>query len=132
MPWTPNDAERHTRKATTRALEELWAKVATKAWNEPATKAALSGKRTLWSRGKRNPAIRGARIQQLGPNLMRFASFAETNRRERIKDRPHGIVDAKRFRGHSGRGRSATPRGTAARGQLYRNSCVSQKAGMCI
>jgi len=28
MPWTPNDAERHTRKATTWALKELWAKVA--------------------------------------------------------------------------------------------------------
>jgi len=28
MPWTPNDAERHTHKATTRALKELWAKVA--------------------------------------------------------------------------------------------------------
>jgi hypothetical protein len=28
MPWTQNDAERHTRKATTPALKELWAKVA--------------------------------------------------------------------------------------------------------
>ena len=28
MPWTPDDAERHTHKATTRALKELWAKVA--------------------------------------------------------------------------------------------------------
>jgi len=28
MPWTPNDAERHTHKATTRPLKELWAKVA--------------------------------------------------------------------------------------------------------
>lgn len=28
MPWTPNDAERHTRKAATAALQELWAKVA--------------------------------------------------------------------------------------------------------
>ena len=28
MPWTPNDAERHTHKATTWALKELWAKVA--------------------------------------------------------------------------------------------------------
>ena len=28
MPWTPNDAERHTYKATTPMLEELWAKVA--------------------------------------------------------------------------------------------------------
>jgi len=28
MPWSPNDAERHTHKATTSALKELWAKVA--------------------------------------------------------------------------------------------------------
>jgi len=28
MPWTPNDAERHTHKATTGVLKELWAKVA--------------------------------------------------------------------------------------------------------
>jgi len=28
MPWTPNDAERHARKATTCLLQELWAKVA--------------------------------------------------------------------------------------------------------
>ncbi len=28
MPWTSNDAEKHTRKATTPELKELWAKVA--------------------------------------------------------------------------------------------------------
>jgi hypothetical protein len=28
MPWTPNDAERHTHKATTCTPKELWAKVA--------------------------------------------------------------------------------------------------------
>jgi hypothetical protein len=28
MPWTHNDAETHTHKATTPALKELWAKVA--------------------------------------------------------------------------------------------------------
>jgi hypothetical protein len=28
MPWTPDDAERHTHKVTTSALKELWAKVA--------------------------------------------------------------------------------------------------------
>jgi hypothetical protein len=28
MPWTPNEAERHTHKATTTELKELWAKVA--------------------------------------------------------------------------------------------------------
>jgi hypothetical protein len=28
VPWFPDDGERHTHKATTRALKELWAKVA--------------------------------------------------------------------------------------------------------
>ena len=28
MPWSSDDAEGHTHKATTRALKELWAKVA--------------------------------------------------------------------------------------------------------
>jgi len=28
MPWTSNDAQRHTHKATTSELKELWAKVA--------------------------------------------------------------------------------------------------------
>jgi len=28
MPWTQNDAERHTHKAATATLKELWAKVA--------------------------------------------------------------------------------------------------------
>ena len=28
MPWTSNDAEKHTHKATTSELKELWAKVA--------------------------------------------------------------------------------------------------------
>ena len=31
MPWTSNDAERHTHKATTPAQKELWAKVANEA-----------------------------------------------------------------------------------------------------
>jgi hypothetical protein len=28
MPWTSNDAERHTHQGTTRVLKVLWAKVA--------------------------------------------------------------------------------------------------------
>jgi truncated hemoglobin YjbI len=28
MPWSLNDAERHTHEATTRELRELWARVA--------------------------------------------------------------------------------------------------------
>jgi hypothetical protein len=31
MPWTPDDAERHTHKAATLPLKELWAKVANEA-----------------------------------------------------------------------------------------------------
>jgi len=31
MPWTPSDAQGHTHKATTPALQELWAKVANEA-----------------------------------------------------------------------------------------------------
>ncbi len=31
MPWTSDDAERHTHKATTSELKELWAKVANEA-----------------------------------------------------------------------------------------------------
>jgi len=61
-----------------------------------------------------------------------LVSFSETNGIANVRfleDRPHGAFDAKGFRRHSGRGRSATPRGTAACGQLCRNSCVSQKAG---
>lgn len=31
MPWNSVDAEKHTHKATTRTLQELWAKVANEA-----------------------------------------------------------------------------------------------------
>jgi hypothetical protein len=31
MPWTPEEAERHTHKATTAELQQLWAKVANEA-----------------------------------------------------------------------------------------------------
>lgn len=40
MPWTSNDAERHTHKATTPALKELWAKVA----NETLDRTADEGR----------------------------------------------------------------------------------------
>jgi hypothetical protein len=52
MPWTPNDAEKHTHKATTPPLQQLWRKSPTKPWNAPAMKVARSGKQMLWSRGK--------------------------------------------------------------------------------
>jgi hypothetical protein len=31
MPWTSNDAEKHTHKAATSSLKELWAQVANEA-----------------------------------------------------------------------------------------------------
>jgi hypothetical protein len=40
MPWTPTDAERHTHKATTPALKELWARVA----NESLERTADEGR----------------------------------------------------------------------------------------
>ena len=36
MPWTPDDAARHTHKATTRELQELWAKIANEALQRTA------------------------------------------------------------------------------------------------
>jgi len=62
MPWTPNDAERHTRKATSWELKELWAKSPTNAWNGPTTKVALSGKQMLWSHDRWKPGSRAFRI----------------------------------------------------------------------
>jgi hypothetical protein len=40
MPWTASDAEKHTRKATTAELQELWAKVA----NERLEKTGNEGR----------------------------------------------------------------------------------------
>jgi hypothetical protein len=57
MPWTPDDAERHTHKATTSALRSFGRRSQTNAWNEPATKVARSGKRTPSSRGRRKAPI---------------------------------------------------------------------------
>jgi hypothetical protein len=59
MPWTPDEAERHTHKATTPELKDLWAKVATSDWKIQATKPAPSEKRTLLSRDKRSAAFNG-------------------------------------------------------------------------
>jgi hypothetical protein len=40
MPWTSNDAEKHTHKASTSALKDLWAKVA----NESLEKTGDEGR----------------------------------------------------------------------------------------
>jgi hypothetical protein len=52
MPWTPDDAERHTHKATTWALKEFGRESPTNAGSEPAMTAAQSGKQTQWLRAR--------------------------------------------------------------------------------
>jgi predicted AAA+ superfamily ATPase len=64
MPWTPDEAERHTHKATTPELQQRWAKVANERLENTGTKPGLSGKPTPWSRDRRNavsprPSSRG-------------------------------------------------------------------------
>ena len=44
MPWIADDAQRHTHKATTPELKELWPEWPTIVWSVPAMKAAQSGK----------------------------------------------------------------------------------------
>src|SRR5262245_37977101 len=56
MPWTPNDAQRHTHEATSWELKELWAKVANECLERTGEAAALSGRRTLWSHDRWKPA----------------------------------------------------------------------------
>jgi hypothetical protein len=41
MPWTSDDAERHTHKATTSELKELWAKVANEALERTGDESAI-------------------------------------------------------------------------------------------
>jgi hypothetical protein len=55
MPWTPNDAERHT-------LKELWAKVANECLERTGDKAALSGGQTLWSHDRWKPGGRAFEV----------------------------------------------------------------------
>jgi len=49
-----------------------------------------------------------------------------------LRTRPTARSMREGLRGHSGRDLRATPRGTAARGQPYRNYCVLLKAGVRI
>ena len=63
MPWTATDAQRHTHKATTPELQELWAKVANEALQrlgdegqairEANAVVARQGDRALRKRGTR-------------------------------------------------------------------------------
>ena len=49
MPWNPEDAERHTHKATTPELRELWAKVANESLERDGDEGRATGKQTpLW------------------------------------------------------------------------------------
>ena len=43
MPWTPDDAEGHTRKATTWELKKLWAKVANECLERTGDEGRASG-----------------------------------------------------------------------------------------
>jgi hypothetical protein len=56
MPWTASDAEKHTHKATTSELQELWAKLPTSAWKRLVMKAAPSARRVrLLQSSRANP-----------------------------------------------------------------------------
>ena len=58
MPWTANDAESHTHKATTSELKELWAKVANESLNGTVMRVAPSGRPTRWFLDRHDPASR--------------------------------------------------------------------------
>ena len=63
MPWTENDAERHTRKATTSELKELWAKVANESLERTGDEGRAIRRRTPWSLGRRNPPASSLKIK---------------------------------------------------------------------
>jgi hypothetical protein len=67
MPWTPDEAERHTHKATTPELQQRWAKVANERLENTGTKPGLSGKPTPWSRDRRNAVSPAAAAWQALP-----------------------------------------------------------------
>ena len=53
MPWTNNDAEKHTHKATTPALKELWAKVANESLDRTGDEGrAIREANAVWSPGR--------------------------------------------------------------------------------
>jgi hypothetical protein len=56
MPWSPDEAERHTHKATTTERKSFGLGSPMKAWKAPATKAAPSEKRTRLSLARRSAA----------------------------------------------------------------------------
>jgi hypothetical protein len=67
MPWTANDAERHTHKATTPALKELWAKVANESLERSGDEGRAIRERTPSSRGRREPANNSTNLALEGP-----------------------------------------------------------------
>ena len=61
MPWTPNDAERHTHKATTWELKELWAKVANESLRRTGDEGrAIREANAVVARQAGKPATNGA------------------------------------------------------------------------
>ena len=63
MPWTPDDAERHTHKATTQELKELWAKIA----NETLARTGNEGRAIR--EACLEAVAQGARTADLGGHL---------------------------------------------------------------
>jgi hypothetical protein len=61
MPWSPDDAERHTHKAATRELQELWAKVANEALERTGNEGrAIREANAVVARGGGREEARGA------------------------------------------------------------------------
>ena len=73
MPWSANDAERHTHKANV-GTEGALRKNRQRMLGDPATKAALYGKRTLWSHGGRRSRLVAERIRARADDLEPFST----------------------------------------------------------
>jgi len=56
MPWTANDADRHTHKATTSELKDLWAKMANESLERNGDEGRAVRERTLWWLDRHDPA----------------------------------------------------------------------------
>jgi hypothetical protein len=66
MPWTPNDAERHTHKATTSTLKELWAKVANESLERTGDEGRAIREANAVVAGRPKQAASGARVSSVG------------------------------------------------------------------
>ena len=57
MPWTADDAERHTHKATTWSLKELWAKVANESLERTSDEGRAIREANAVVRGRRKKLV---------------------------------------------------------------------------